>query len=57
LILTVEEIRASGKAGWQKYGELTVGGVQMNFCSKPKHFGRLKHSFDIMLRKYRIFIN
>jgi hypothetical protein len=40
---TPEEIRALGKAGWTKYDELTVAGVQMHFYRKPKRFGSLKN--------------
>jgi hypothetical protein len=40
---TVEEIRALGKAGWQKYDEMNVSGVQMHFYRKPKRFGGLKN--------------
>jgi integrase len=43
---TVEEIRALGKAGWTKYDELTVAGVQMHFYRKPKRFGSLKSIDD-----------
>ena len=39
---TPEEIRALGKADWQKYDEMTVSGVQMHFYRKPKRFGRFK---------------
>ena len=41
-----EEIRQWGKAGWQKYDELTVNGVQMHFYRKPKRFGGLKKLDD-----------
>jgi hypothetical protein len=40
---TPEEIRALGKAGWTKYDELTVAGVQMHFYRKPKRFGPQKY--------------
>jgi integrase len=40
---TAEEIRALGKAGWMKYDELNVAGVQMHFYRKPKRFGSLKN--------------
>jgi integrase len=43
---TVEEIRALGKAGWQKYDEMTVSGLQMHFYRKPKRFGGLKKLDD-----------
>jgi len=36
---TPEEIRELGKAGWQKYDEITFNGVQMHFYRKPKRFG------------------
>jgi hypothetical protein len=36
---TPDEIRALGKAGWQKYDEVTFSGVQMHFYRKPKRFG------------------
>jgi integrase len=41
---TPEEIRQLGKAGWQKYDEITVNGTQMHFYRKPKRFGGLKNS-------------
>jgi hypothetical protein len=40
---TPEEIRALGKAGWMKYDEMSVAGVQMHFYRKPKRFGSLKN--------------
>jgi hypothetical protein len=36
-----DEIRALGKAGWQKYDETTFSRVQMHFYRKPKGFGRI----------------
>jgi integrase len=39
---TVEEIRELGKAGWDKYDELTMNGRQIHFYRKPKRFGGLK---------------
>lgn len=39
---TPEEIRQLGKAGWQKYDEITFNGIQMHFYRKPKRFGGLK---------------
>ena len=39
---TPEEILALGKAGWQKYDEMTVAGVQIHFYRKPKRFGGFK---------------
>jgi len=36
-----DEIRALGKAGWQKYDETTFGGVQTHFYRKPIRFGRI----------------
>jgi hypothetical protein len=36
---TPEEIQQLGKAGWSKYDEMTVSGVQMHFYRKPKRFG------------------
>ena len=39
---TVEEIRALGKAGWQKYDEMTISGVQIHFYRKHKRFGGVK---------------
>jgi hypothetical protein len=39
---TPEEILALGKAGWQKYDEITVAGVQLHFYRKPKRFGGFK---------------
>jgi integrase len=41
-----EEIRALGKAGWIKYDEMSVSGVQMHFYRKPKRFGSLKNMED-----------
>ena len=41
-----EEIRALGKAGWTKYDEMSVSGVQMHFYRKPKRFGSLKNMED-----------
>jgi integrase len=41
---TPEEIRQLGKAGWQKYDEITMNGSQMHFYRKPKRFGGLKNS-------------
>lgn len=38
---TPDEIRALGKAGWQKYDEVIFSGVQMHFYRKPKRFGGL----------------
>ena len=38
-----EEIRQLGKAGWTKYDEMTVAGVQMHFYRKPKRFESLKN--------------
>lgn len=35
---TPEEILALGKAGWTKYDEITVAGVQIHFYRKPKRF-------------------
>jgi len=40
---TPEEILALGKAGWSKYDENTVAGVQMHFYRKPKRFGAFKN--------------
>lgn len=34
-----EEVRQLGKAGWQKYDEMTINGTQMHFYRKPKRFG------------------
>jgi hypothetical protein len=41
---TPDEIRAFGKAGWQKYDEATFSGDQMHFYRKPKRFCRLTKS-------------
>jgi hypothetical protein len=41
-----EEIRALGKAGWTKYDEMNIAGVQMHFYRKPKRFGGLKNLDD-----------
>jgi integrase/rubredoxin len=41
---TPEEIRQLGKAGWAKYDEMTINGIQMHFYRKPKRFGGLKTS-------------
>ena len=46
VVTTPEAIRALGKAGWSKYDEMTVGGVQMHFYRKPKRFGGLKNVVD-----------
>ena len=35
---TPEDIIALGKAGWQKYDEMVMNGVQMHFYRKPKTF-------------------
>jgi hypothetical protein len=43
VVTTPEEIRALGKAGWQKYDEATFNGIQMHFYRKPKRFGGLKY--------------
>jgi integrase/rubredoxin len=43
---TPEEILALGKAGWQKYDELTISGVQIHFFRKPKRFGGMKKLDD-----------
>ena len=39
MAITVEEIRALGKAGWVKYDEITLNGTQIHFYRKPKRFG------------------
>jgi hypothetical protein len=36
---TPEEVRQLGKAGWNKYDEMTFNGTQMHFYRKPKRFG------------------
>ena len=41
---TPEEIMERGKAGWAKYDELTVNGIQIHFYRKPKSSGGLKTS-------------
>jgi len=41
---TPEEIRQLGKAGWAKYDEMTINGMQIHFYRKPKRFGGLKAS-------------
>jgi len=41
---TPEELRQLGKAGWQKYDEMTLNGTQMHFYRKPKRFGGLRNS-------------
>ena len=46
MIQRLEEIRQLGKAGWAKYDEMTVNGVQMHFYPKPKRFGGLKTTND-----------
>jgi len=43
---TLEEIRQLGKAGWQKYDEMTVGGIQMHFYRRPKRFAGLQKYDD-----------
>ena len=35
---------ALGKAGWQKYDEVNVAGVQLHFHRKAKRFGGFKGS-------------
>jgi hypothetical protein len=35
---TAEEIKKLGMAGWVKYDELTVSGMQVHFYKKPKRF-------------------
>jgi len=42
--ITPEEILSLGKAGWQKYDEVTVAGVQLHFYRKAKRFGGFKGS-------------
>ena len=44
--ITPEKIRALGKAGWTKYDEMTVAGVQMHSYRKPERFGGLKKLDD-----------
>jgi hypothetical protein len=39
---SAEEILALGKAGWSKYDEITVAGVQIHFYRKAKRFGDSK---------------
>ena len=39
---TVEEIRTLDKAGWAKYDETVVNGVNLHFYRKPKRFGSPK---------------
>jgi hypothetical protein len=41
---TPEEIRQLGKAGWQKYDEINLNGIQVHFYCKPKRFGGLKNT-------------
>jgi hypothetical protein len=35
---TIEEIKNLGSAGWTKYDEMTVNGMQVHFYKKPKRF-------------------
>jgi len=35
---TIEEIKKLGMAGWTKYDEITVSGMQVHFYKKPKRF-------------------
>ena len=35
---TIEEIKKLGVAGWTKYDEMTVSGMQVHFYKKPKRF-------------------
>jgi len=35
-----------GKAGWTKYDELIIAGVQIHFFRKPKRFGGVKKLDD-----------
>jgi len=44
LATTPEEVRQLGKAGWLKYDEMAVNGMQMHFYRRPKRFGGLKNS-------------
>jgi len=41
---TPEEIQALGKAGCQKYDEITISSIQMHFYRKPKRFSGLTKS-------------
>jgi integrase/ribosomal protein L37AE/L43A len=43
---TPEEIQQLGKAGWIKYDEMTINGVQMHFYRKPKRFGGFKGGLE-----------
>jgi integrase/predicted RNA-binding Zn-ribbon protein involved in translation (DUF1610 family) len=43
---TPEEILALGKAGWQKFDEVIIAGVQIHFYRKPKRFGGLQTQVD-----------
>jgi hypothetical protein len=38
---TIEEIKKLGSAGWAKYDELNINGMQVHFYKKPKRFGGL----------------
>jgi integrase/predicted RNA-binding Zn-ribbon protein involved in translation (DUF1610 family) len=38
---TTEEIKKLGMAGWTKYDELTVSGMQVHFYKKPKRFSNM----------------
>ncbi|HTY76038.1 MAG TPA: plastocyanin/azurin family copper-binding protein [Candidatus Nanoarchaeia archaeon] len=39
VVTSAEDIRALGRAGWEKYDQITVDGVQMHFYRRPKQFG------------------
>ena len=38
---TIEEIKKLCMAGWIKYDEMTVTGIQVHFYKKPKRFSNL----------------
>jgi integrase len=43
---TPEEILALGKAGWMKYDEVAIAGVQIHFFRKPKRLGGVQIQVD-----------
>ena len=54
---TPEEILALGKAGWQKYDELTISGVQIHFFLRPKRFVGMKNLDDKVENRVNRFLS
>jgi hypothetical protein len=42
---TLDEVLALGKAGWQKYDEITFNSVTYHCYRKPKRFGLLRKNW------------